>query len=144
VNTLEEPITQSEQHLTNPTKGEAIDPSLQDHGSQITGLEGGLPFNGLLEHSRPPLSQFESFNGNENHSFMSVGEQNVAAKTGMTEGQKKPTSKGNASSQANDQELRRLFRENNQRDLKEVAASVIANERGPKSEKTKQIFAMNW
>lgn len=52
--------------------------------------------------------------------------------------------KGSASSIANDQELRRLFAENNHRDLKDVASAVLANERGPKSEKTKQIFAMNW
>lgn len=52
--------------------------------------------------------------------------------------------KGSASSIANDQELRKLFRENHHRDLKEVASQVLVHERGPKSEKTKQIFAMNW
>ena len=52
--------------------------------------------------------------------------------------------KGSASSIANDQELRRLFKENHQRTLKDIAGSVLQNERGPKSEKTKQIFAMNW
>lgn len=52
--------------------------------------------------------------------------------------------KGSASSIANDLELRRLFRENQGRSLNEVAAQVLSNERGPKSEKTKQIFAMIW
>ena len=52
--------------------------------------------------------------------------------------------KGSASSMANDQELRRLYRENKGRSLKEVASQVLANERGPRSEKTKQIFAMLW
>ena len=52
--------------------------------------------------------------------------------------------KGSASSIANDNELRKLFAANKDRDLNDVAASVLANERGPRSEKTKQIFAMNW
>lgn len=48
--------------------------------------------------------------------------------------------KGSASSQANDNELRRLFRENQGRDLNELAAQVLEK----KSEKTKQIFGMLW
>jgi hypothetical protein len=52
--------------------------------------------------------------------------------------------KGAATSAANDQELRRLFRENEGRDLHEVAQQVLENEKGPKSEKTKQIFGMLW
>lgn len=60
---------------------------------------------------------------------------------GVGDGKKK---KGSASSIANDIELRRLFRDNQGRSLKDVAAQVLANERGPKSEKTKQIFAMLW
>lgn len=61
--------------------------------------------------------------------------------TGTTDGKKK---KGSASSIANDLELRKLFRENVGRSLKEVAAQVLSNERGPRSEKNKQIFAMLW
>lgn len=52
--------------------------------------------------------------------------------------------KGAASSAANDVELRRLFRENSERDLHQVALQVLENEKGPKSEKTKQVFGMLW
>jgi regulatory factor X, other len=52
--------------------------------------------------------------------------------------------KGSSSSQANDVELRRLFRENKQKSLQEVAAQVMKDEKGPKSEKSKQIFGMIW
>ena len=52
--------------------------------------------------------------------------------------------KGSSSSQANDVELRRLFRENQSRDLREVAIQVVQDDKGPKSEKTKQIFGMLW
>lgn len=88
---------------------------------------------------------------NHNHSFDGQGQQLVMtfndeqtqddAGAGAGETRKK---KGSASSIANDNELRKLFAANKDRDLDDVAASVLANERGPKSEKTKQIFAMNW
>ena len=55
-----------------------------------------------------------------------------------------PRKKGAATSAANDMELRRLFRENAGRDLHEVALQVLENDKGPKSEKTKQIFGMLW
>ena len=86
---------------------------------------------------------------NHNHPFDGQGQQFVMTfndeqtqdDTGAGEKRKK---KGSASSIANDNELRKLFAANKDRDLNDVAASVLANERGPKSEKTKQIFAMNW
>jgi hypothetical protein len=52
--------------------------------------------------------------------------------------------KGSATSAANDVELRRLFRENERRDLHEVASQVAKDDKGPKSEKSKQIFGMLW
>ena len=55
-----------------------------------------------------------------------------------------PRKKGAATSAANDIELRRLYRENVGRDLHEVALQVLENDKGPKSEKTKQIFGMLW
>lgn len=53
--------------------------------------------------------------------------------------------KANASSVANDQELRRLLAQYQGKSLKEVAAEVQKNEgSGGKSEKAKQVFAMLW
>lgn len=53
--------------------------------------------------------------------------------------------KGSASGSAtNDKELRQLLAQNENRDLKDVAAEVIQNDRTSKSEKSKQLFAMLW
>jgi len=93
--------------------------------------------------TRPMLNQHISFDGKEPPQFAAVSfpDDQTQDEGGTGEIRKK---KGSASSIANDQELRRLFAENKHRDLKDVASAVLANERGPKSEKTKQIFAMNW
>ncbi|KAI9851415.1 MAG: hypothetical protein M1838_003766 [Thelocarpon superellum] len=52
--------------------------------------------------------------------------------------------KPSTQSAQNDLELRRLFRENDGRSLQEIATQLQGNERGPQSEKTRQIFAMLW
>ncbi len=138
--TPEEMITRSEQQLTNPNSAYAIDPSLQNHSAHGRALSVDHSFSANLATTRPPMTQYHSFNGQENQlleSMMDEAQDDPAA----GEGKKK---KGSASSIANDLELRRLFRENQGRSLKDVAAQVLANERGPKSEKTKQIFAMLW
>ncbi|KAI9677529.1 MAG: hypothetical protein M1817_006483 [Caeruleum heppii] len=44
----------------------------------------------------------------------------------------------------NDIELRRLFREHERRSLQDMAAQLQGNERGPQSERIRQIFAMLW
>jgi len=77
----------------------------------------------------------------EGHFLVNFNDEQTQDDAGPGETRKK---KGSASSIANDHELRKLFRENGHRDLKDVASEVLAHERGPRSEKTKQIFAMNW
>lgn len=53
--------------------------------------------------------------------------------------------KGSASGAAtNDKELRQLLNQNEGRNLKDVAAEVIQNDRTSKAEKSKQLFAMLW
>ncbi|KAF2810945.1 uncharacterized protein BDZ99DRAFT_462234 [Mytilinidion resinicola] len=52
--------------------------------------------------------------------------------------------KGSAYTATNDKELREMLVRNDGRALKEVAAEVIATERTPKAEKSKQLFAMLW
>ena len=88
-----------------------------------------------------PYSHRMSYDGAGHPTFQSVNDEQAHDDTGTEAGKKK---KGSASSAANDMELRRLFAENRGRPLKEVAAEVIVHERGPRSEKTKQIFAMLW
>ena len=53
--------------------------------------------------------------------------------------------KGNATTMANDQELRRLLQQYRGKNLPEVASEVQKNEgSGGKAEKAKQVFAMLW
>ena len=88
-----------------------------------------------------PLNHMQSFPDKENESFVSVNE---GSQDEAGPGNIKKKKGGSASSIANDQELRRLFQENKERTLRDVADSVLQEERGPRSEKTKQVFAMIW
>ena len=88
------------------------------------------------------MQSYRSYEGKENQALCKTTEDKAQVEAEFQDTHKKP--KSSNTGQANDQELRRLFQENRHRDLKEVASSVLANERGPKAEKTKQIFAMIW
>lgn len=44
----------------------------------------------------------------------------------------------------NDQEMRELFTRNSHRSLQDVATELHGNERGPSSERSRQLFAMLW
>ena len=52
--------------------------------------------------------------------------------------------KGSSATATNDKELRELLARNDGRALPDVAQEVIAKERTPQAEKTKQLFAMLW
>lgn len=52
--------------------------------------------------------------------------------------------KASKSSAANEMEMRSLFANNKHRTLPEVARELHGNERGPQSERTRQVFAMLW
>ncbi|KAK3378140.1 RFX DNA-binding domain-containing protein [Podospora didyma] len=56
-------------------------------------------------------------------------------------GQVKP---GSRSSANNEMEMRQLFHTNKHRHLQDVAEELHGNERGPNSERTRQVFAMLW
>ncbi len=141
--TAEEMITRSEHQLTNPNQGYAIDPLLQDHASGTRAVSVDHVYDQTHDGMRPMSNHHYSYDSQGPPQFAAVNFQDdqTQDESGTGEMRKK---KGSASSIANDQELRRLFAENKHRDLKDVASAVLANERGPKSEKTKQIFAMNW
>ncbi|GAB1314360.1 RFX DNA-binding domain-containing protein [Madurella fahalii] len=53
----------------------------------------------------------------------------------------KPGSRSNAN---NEMEMRQLFHSNKHRTLQDVAEELHGNERGPNSERTRQVFAMLW
>jgi regulatory factor X len=55
-----------------------------------------------------------------------------------------PKSTSTRSSANNELEMRQLFHTNKHRGLDEVARELHGNERGPNSERTRQVFAMLW
>jgi len=55
-----------------------------------------------------------------------------------------PMKKGTKSSAANELEMRQLFQSNRHRTLPEIAKELHGNERGPQSERQRQVFAMLW
>lgn len=141
-------ITRSEHQLTNPQAGYTFDPNPQPHVDYPENghLHGRSTSLGQSAHSnvpiqRPPLSHYQSYEARDHSAFEQMNGEQAGDDNGTTDSRKK---KGSASSIANDIELKKLFLENKGRPLKEVAAQVLANERGPRSEKTKQIFAMLW
>ncbi|OAK94853.1 hypothetical protein IQ06DRAFT_320856 [Phaeosphaeriaceae sp. SRC1lsM3a] len=60
------------------------------------------------------------------------------------EGEDKKKKSSASGSATNDKELRQLLAQNENRNLKDVAAEVIQNDRTSKAEKSKQLFAMLW
>ncbi|KAK5662809.1 hypothetical protein OQA88_6219 [Cercophora sp. LCS_1] len=74
-------------------------------------------------------SQMMDRDGDDNDSFVGVP------------GNSKP---GSRSSANNEMEMRQLFNANKHRNLQDVAEELHGNERGPNSERTRQVFAMLW
>lgn len=138
-------IVRSEQQLISPNLNQqyAIDPSLQTHAAQAQGMRVKHSYTGNNDAMRQLMNHNHSFDGQGQQLVMTFNDEQTQDDAGAGAGETRKK-KGSASSIANDNELRKLFAANKDRDLDDVAASVLANERGPKSEKTKQIFAMNW
>ncbi|KAL2126921.1 hypothetical protein VTI74DRAFT_11605 [Chaetomium olivicolor] len=55
-----------------------------------------------------------------------------------------PARSGSRSNANNEMEMRQLFHSNKHRSLQDVAQELHGNERGPNSERTRQVFAMLW
>ena len=55
-----------------------------------------------------------------------------------------PTKSGPRSNANNEIEMRQLFQCNKHRTLEEVAHELLGNDRGPNSERARQVFAMLW
>ena len=141
--TPEEMITQNQRQFSNPHEPYAVDPSLQHQETLQRSMSVGPGHGSVMAAGVPPIGHRHSFSAAEASQFRAATEEPGPDDTGTEQGKNK-IKKGSATSAANDMELRRLFAEHRGRPLKEVAAEVIVHERGPKSEKTKQIFAMLW
>ncbi|KAL8829049.1 MAG: hypothetical protein Q9191_002236 [Dirinaria sp. TL-2023a] len=116
-----------------------IDPSLRHEENRRRSMSAEPSHTDAVDTAGAPFGHRVSYDEAVHPTFQSVNDEQAQEDTGTEAGRKK---KGSASSAANDMELKRLFAEHRGRPLKEVAAEVIVHERGPRSEKTKQIFAM--
>ena len=128
-------------------EGYPIDPSFRQHVEHAnmyapeSNTAPGLATNHTHVSTRPTFHQHHSFDGRGSQEYDHANGDHAVEDGAAKDGRQK---KGSSSSIANDIELRKLFNENSHRSLRDVADQVLLNERGPKSEKTKQIFAMIW
>ncbi|KAI4918274.1 hypothetical protein J4E90_002658 [Alternaria incomplexa] len=150
---------QQPQYHASFTTSEALQPALLQAAQQVSAqdqlinmsLESvqqylGYPADPTASHPQPngqpaqpdhhayqnSLSQHSQHS--QQHSFM-------APPMDTEDKKKRPSTSGAAT---NDKELRQLLNQNEGRNLKEVAAEVIQNDRTSKAEKSKQLFAMLW
>lgn len=116
----------------------SVDPSVS------ASLEHGMSFHqhpNMGRHSLPA----ESFSAS--HSFADPDSQMMDrdGNEDVDSGAALPgVSKSSRTSANNELEMRQLFQANKARTLQDVAEELHGNERGPNSERTRQIFAMLW
>ena len=135
----------------------------QQHERSMNQISHGIPgYHSLsadassVQHANVPFPTDNSFGGplrmDSPADYMSIEGQDDSLMDGTsqlqtaggTTGDGSRRKKASSSGQANDQELRRLFRENENKSLHEIAQQVLKDDKGPKSEKNRQIFGMIW
>lgn len=136
-------ILQAASHLQNVREFSAEAAAAQVGGASFN--NGSFRHNSNL--SRHSVSA-ESFTGNGSFAEDSQmldrdGEDgdSMSLAGGMPGNGGKP---GNKSSANNEHEMRQLFIAHKHRNLQDVAEELHGNERGPHSERTRQVFAMLW
>ncbi|KAA8630440.1 hypothetical protein SMACR_06634 [Sordaria macrospora] len=112
--------------------------------SQVNVSMQNVQYHGSHSMSRQSLSA-DSFAGNtsfveDSQMLDHDGNNDHGPYVGMSS-----QSKGGSRSSANNEvEMRQLYIANRHRDLQDVAEELHGNERGPNSERTRQVFAMLW
>ena len=111
------------------------------------------------QHQQPPASnmmdpQFHNMGGNQsfstNHGFnpnASIGpddEGQSFVSNASNVSATAPGARASRSSANNELDMRQLFQQNKARSLDSVATDLHGNERGPNSERMRQLFAMLW
>lgn len=141
--------------LSHSVNGTPLDPAIHEAHHTVMPRAEDFPNHAMHGHhlshhslsgmphgiSAVAMPQYQSIydSGIENHVPEHVMEDNEQSETGPKK------KKGNSSSIANDNELRKLLRQYGDYTLKEMAAEVLKHEgAGGKAEKVKQVFAMIW
>jgi regulatory factor X len=138
----EDMVIHSAAQLQNPREYE-IDPALG--GAQhnpMTYPQDGPYRPDIGRHSMP--GDGYGANYGEGDSQLMEGRSDEQDEVDSLAGTSGPAKKASKSSAANELEMRQLFQANKHRSLPEVATELHGNERGPQSERQRQVFAMLW
>lgn len=141
--TTEDIFMQSVPHLQNSREYE-IDPSLgnpQHNGSLAYHQE--MPFRPEMGR-QPILTDVYNVNYADGDSHILDGRSDEQEEIESVAGASGTTKKASKSSAANELEMRQLFQANKHRSLPDIATELHGNERGPQSERQRQVFAMLW
>jgi regulatory factor X, other len=137
----EDMVMRSASQLQNPREY-GIDPALEAAVNHSLEYPQGGPYRpDNTRHSLPADGYGTSFA--EDDSPMLEGRSDEQDEIDSLGGNG-ATRKVPKSSAANEMEMRQLFQSNKHRTLPEVARELHGNERGPQSERTRQVFAMLW
>jgi regulatory factor X len=139
--TPEDMVIHSASQLQNPREYE-IDPSLggiSSHNLPYAKDGQFKPDGGRL--SLPADSYVTSFGEGDSQLLEGRSDEQDEVDSLAGGGLAKKASKSSA---ANELEMRQLFNSNKHRTLPDVAAELHGNERGPQSERQRQVFAMLW
>tara|TARA_R110002003_G_scaffold48_19_gene4135 strand:- start:40614 stop:41204 length:591 start_codon:yes stop_codon:yes gene_type:complete len=144
-------------HYNTPFTSEPLQPALLQAAQHVSAqdnlmsmsLESVQQYLGYASESTPQPTQPNSLPPQQHmdahtyHTSMAPQSQQhfMAPPMDAEEKKKKSSASGSAT---NDKELRQLLAQNENRNLKDVAAEVIQNDRTSKAEKSKQLFAMLW
>lgn len=110
------------------------------HHSQAHSMYNATDGSNYFAHDPALIAPDMSFRQPQHH-HVRVGSASVQSGAEMGDDKRR---KGSAVTATNDKELREMLSKNQGRALREVAQDVIAKERTPMAEKTKQLFAMLW
>ncbi|KAL6706629.1 hypothetical protein ACN47E_005171 [Coniothyrium glycines] len=102
----------------------------------------GYPAESTHQHPQHPQQPVD--NHTYHHSMSQHSQQQSFMAPPMDTEDKKKKASSSGAAATNDKELRQLLNQNEGRNLKDVAAEVIQNDRTSKAEKSKQLFAMLW
>jgi regulatory factor X len=140
--TPEDMVMQSASQLQNP-RGYDLDPSLA--GGQNHGLVYSHDHRYKSDMGRQSVpADGYSMGYNEGDSQLIEGRSDEQDEVDSLAGAGGPGKKASKSSAANELEMRQLFQTNKHRSLPEIASELHGNERGPQSERQRQVFAMLW
>ncbi|KAF2114771.1 RFX DNA-binding domain-containing protein [Lophiotrema nucula] len=120
---------------------QAAQQASQQEGMPVDHVTQLVDYNGSLQHGAVPNGLPYSQDANSQALATMSQQQYLPVQMEVEEKKKKGSASG---SLTNDRELREMLNKNSGRDLKDVAAEVIATDRTSKAEKSKQLFAMLW